>query len=455
MNSMEPGRQVENDFHIEYKYRAVAVLAVAALLCFLSRSFHLDDGMIYARYMAHALHGRGFQFNDGEPINALTSILNTWLLLPLSWMLRGNILLAQLLLGGACLAGAALLAEYAVPFAGLFVVAGPFFYFCNGMETTLFLFLLALCAAAYTEGRIDWLPLLCALCVLVRFEGGTIAVVIAWQLWKTRRFPRAVAWLPVVLLAGLYFAFNWHYYHQAFPHSAGAKFGQAFSGAWGPWPTAFLKIPDVAGLWIYGPAIAVLAWFGRRDPRMATMNAVVWPFLILLGVFYVLMNIPDYHWYYAPFLFFFLVYATRLLPQTRDAYTAAAMIVVLLAGATGAYLYRGRTNYQDYVHTAEWLAQNTPANARIAAAETGNLGWYCDRYIVDMVGLTTPRNAEFTAKGDFSSWLQDKPDYIVVHPDSPFRWEKVALASPEYEFIPVHFGAVWVLQRKSTPAAAR
>lgn len=77
-----------------------------------------------------------------------------------------------------------------------------------------------------------------------------------------------------------------------------------------------------------------------------------------------------------------------------------------------------------------WVDQNTPQNARIASVETGAVGWYCNRYLIDIVGLTTPQNARYTAKRDFSSWLEEKPDYIVVHPANTFPWEEVALLPP-------------------------
>jgi arabinofuranosyltransferase len=103
----------------------------------------------------------------------------------------------------------------------------------------------------------------------------------------------------------------------------------------------------------------------------------------------------------------------------------------------------------DYANLAVWLGHKTAKNATVATTETGTIGWYCDRNIIDMVGLTTPQNATYTAHRDFSSWFAEKPDFVVVHPDTPFPWEKVALASPDYELAPVHFGPVYLLRKKN------
>ena len=61
--------------------------------------------------------------------------------------------------------------------------------------------------------------------------------------------------------------------------------------------------------------------------------------------------------------------------------------------------------------------------------EIGILGWYSNRYLIDIVGLVTPDNARFLAEGEFDKWLaHHEPDYIVIH-DPPWRMERVARAA--------------------------
>ncbi|SNS78404.1 hypothetical protein SAMN05421770_102314 [Granulicella rosea] len=448
---------LERGYVIDYRIRAIVVCAVFGMLTYAGRHFRLDDAYIYARYIDHALAGRGLVFNDGEQVNALTSILDTWLQLAIAYLAHGHILVIQAVLSGIFFLAAALMAESLVPLSGIIIAASSYFYFTVGMETSLFLFLLMLTIHAYAREKVEWLPLLCALTLLTRFEGGALVAVIAWRLWSTRRLPSLRSMLAPAVLAVIYFAFNEFFYQRILPQSASAKLGQGFSGFWGRWPTAFLRFPELVyrplgGVWTFVPLLLVLACFGALDPRMKKRNEVAVPFLFILGCFYVLFNIPNYHWYYAPFLYFFAIYAVRLIPDTKAATWATLALVLLLFKGSFNYLRDNAVENPQYAKIGQWLMQNTAPNERIAAIETGTIAWYCDRNIIDIVGLTTPQNGRFTAKRDFSSWIKDKPDLIVVHPDLPFAWEKVAFQSPDYEYVPVHFDGVYLLRRKRTEA---
>lgn len=449
-----PTHVTPDTYRIRFQIRAILVCCIVAALSYTARNFHLDDALIYARYIIHALQGRGLEFNPGEPVNALTSVLSTWLVLGLSWVLHHNVLLAEAILSGLFLCAAALLAERVIPLSGIFFASLALSYYCIGMETSLFVFLLMATVYAFLEDKLNWLPILCVLTALARFEGGALCLVIAWRLWKQRRFPALASFIPAVLLIAFYFAFNIFCYHILLPQSATAKFGQGMSGNWGRWPTAFLRLPEtlfrpLGKSYVLAFALIIFAWFGAKDTRMKAWNPILFPFLAILGAFYVLFNIPSYHWYYAPFLFFLVLYAACLIPQTRQAQGAALFLAICLAFGTASDLKKNAHDNIPYRDMAHWIDQNTPQNARIASVETGTIGWYCDRYLIDMVGITTPVNARYTAHRDYSSWISEKPDFIVVHPNDPFPWEKVALASPDYELLPVHFGEVYLLRKKS------
>ncbi len=82
------------------------------------------------------------------------------------------------------------------------------------------------------------------------------------------------------------------------------------------------------------------------------------------------------------------------------------------------------TPKQNYVAAAQWLEVNSPPNAKIAACEIGTIGWYSHRYLYDIIGLTTPKNAVYLAHRDEVSWFaEDNPDYVVIHLP-PWGWEK-------------------------------
>jgi hypothetical protein len=328
-------------------------------------------------------------------------------------------------------------------------------YYCIGMETTLFIFLLTVSIYLYVRGKVNWLPLLCTLTMLTRFEGAAIGLIIGWRLWQRRRLPTLASFVPAAILLIAYFVFNFYFYHAFLPHSATAKFGQGFSGYWGRWPIAFMRIPEevfrpLGKSYVLGIGLIILAAFGIEDRRLSECNQIIIPFLLIMVSFYLLFNIPGYHWYYAPFLFILIIYSSSLIPETRIAQQAGLFFAICVVIGSGINLRKTAHDATAYVQMGNWINKNTPSNARIAAVETGTVGWFSDRYLIDMVGLTTPVNARYTAHRDFSSWFSEQPDFIIVHPRQAFPWENVALSSPEYELMPVHFDDVYLLRKKTS-----
>jgi hypothetical protein len=117
---------LDSELRIDYRLRAITIRLIVLFLAYTDRFFHLDDALIYARYVGNALQGHGLVYNVGERVNALTSILDAWLLLGLSWVLHGKVLLAQKIIGASCLVASALVAEAIVPLAGIFIAASSF-----------------------------------------------------------------------------------------------------------------------------------------------------------------------------------------------------------------------------------------------------------------------------------------------------------------------------------------
>ena len=435
------------------KYALLFFLVI--FLSYLGRHAQIDDALIYARYMSHALAGHGFVFNVGEQVNGLTSPLFCYILFATSWLLHGNILLASAVISAVFLFLASVLIERLVPLAGFLVATTGYFYVQVGMETALFLFMLALTVTLFYEEKFNWLPSVVALLILTRFEGGLMAPVLVWQFYRRRQWPAWSSYLPALLIAGVYLALNYHTYGHLLPSSTSAKIGQGLSGALGPWPTAFFGMApqlerDFIRTFYVVLALPILAAIGAWQLRGTALNRVVLPFCGLLLAFYVLLNIPGYRWYFAPFFFFAMLYAAKAIPQNRVAYSVTA-IVLAAAFVTNAFVVKRSTDHlaASYNALADWLNKNTPPNAKIEAVETGRLGFYCDRYIYDIMGLTTPKNAAHVARGEWSAWLaEDTPDYIVMHKPA-LKWEKAALSDPHYEPTSFSDGSVYVLRRKS------
>ncbi len=430
-----------------------------ALLSYAGGPSKFDDAYIYARYIANSLAGRGMVFNAGEHVNALTSPLYGYLLLLTSWLLHGKILLATVVLSAAFLFLTSLLAERLVPFSGLFIASTAYFYFLVGMETSLFLFVILAVVTAFLKARYNWLPFLCALLVLSRFEGGLLILVVAWQLYRKRAWPTPKALLPGLVTIVCFFLLNHHFYGSWLPSSTTAKLGQGFSGYWGPWPTAFLMHFDLVTLPFQKTKyvlylVAVFLASGITQMGRSTFSILVFPFCASLLAFYVLLNLSGlYFWYFAPFILFAIIYASRAIPNTPTAKVTACIVLAAAVFTNAAYLRNpwpmGRDRYAGYVEAGKWIAQNTPADARIELPEIGLLGWYSHRKIIDVIGLATPKNALHVAHHDIVSWLdEDKPDYVLVH-EPNWNWEKVAGDSPDYVRLPITFtGNLALLERK-------
>jgi hypothetical protein len=200
------------------------------------------------------------------------------------------------------------------------------------------------------------------------------------------------------------------------------------------------------------PVAVVLGILGVRARQNTLMNRILLPFLGGLLAFYIVLNIPGYHWYSAPFVFFLLVYAVAGLPRTRLAHILLAVVIVQCTVAGFLKLKQSDVN-TNYAAVSEWITAHSAPNAKIASVETGTVGWYTDRYVDDIIGLTNPKNATELRHRDLSTWLeQDKPDFVVMHTPPAFG-ENAAAASPLYVYEAVHFGPYSVMRRKTASGA--
>jgi hypothetical protein len=440
--------------------RAMIVAIFIAVFSVLARHFVVEDGLIYARFVSNALNGHGLVFNIGEHVNALTSPLFTYLLLALSWLLKGKIFFAEHLLFALAFFGACFFAERIVPLSGVLISTTAYFYTLIGLETTLFLLMLVLTAWAYARRQYDWLPLLVVLSLLTRFEAGLFIPLLAWLLWRERRAPRLVAFVPAAALIIFYLLLNHHWYGAYLPNSATSKLGQARSGFWGDWPWAFFNLSwgfrsggVLRGTAFLIPPALVLCVFGWDKMRRSRFGSLVTPFILALLAFYVLFNIPDYHWYYAPIIFTLILYAAYGLPENKWRPMVLACCILICAVHSVLFLRR-MTMPMNYVNVSQWINANTPPNATVEAVEIGTIGWFTHRKLIDVLGLTYPPNALHIEHHDPSSWLrEDKPDYIVVH-HPLWIYEQITKDDPEYREVPYHSGNVYILERiQSAPVA--
>lgn len=412
---------------------------IVGILTWQWRNFQLDDSLIYLRYVRNFLSGQGLVYNPGELFNGLTSPLHT-LTLTLAASALGHPQVATLGLSAAGLLAAALLGgrlfatnDFEASLVASLVASSGYFYTTFGMETTI---LLALVAATLHLARKDsaWVFPMVALATTARAEAAFLAIPVGvLYLYRTRRLP-AVRYL--LLAAAIFvapFAFNWAYYGHVFPGTAAAKFGQGASGYWGG-PYDFLQVGFLLD-WAFSGSIVTVIFLGVMSAigvaalRKDMIARVSWVYLALLATFYLVANMPNYPWYYAPFFYLLCLYAgtgigraltmaAQRLRQRRIAWAVVALVVAVgsvfsLMNIVDVF---AQPRHEDYTRIGKWLNLHTPRNASVAAVEIGALGWYSERPIIDILGLVNDYNAEYVAKRDLYSWLYHyQPDYVLCH----------------------------------------
>lgn len=412
---------------------------------YLNLNLQLDDALIYQRYIRNLLEGNGLVYNPGVFFNGLTSPLYTLLTIIVSF-LTGNIQYAAMILAiGLMIATLWLLVSvfsryenfYFMLLAVVFLACFPFFYITYGMETPLFMFLIALCLYLFEKQKIFWLGISSALLLITRSEGIFLILALAIEHFRQKRpFPKFQYFiLPFLILMTVYL-FNKFYYGQFLPHTAQAKIYQGQSELWGEWP-AFLNIGyhfdwffsyNLVVIYTFG----ILTIFGILRLRLQPINVIILSFLIFYALFYTVLNISNYHWYYAPYyLFIFFYMAVGVAWLTRNLSFAPDFLFrsLFLGGITIfliGFLYTTFTithsksyigdRSTPYAIIGRWIKGNTPIEAKIALIEIGTVGWYSQRYIIDILGLVTPYNAKYIGEKKLNHWLYHyAPDYIVIH----------------------------------------
>ncbi len=437
-----------NTFYARFAALALPLLCLA-YLSYLNRAFHTDDALIYQRYIQNVLDGFGLVYNPGEKFNALTSPLYTYLATGFGVLIGETqtavILLASLLMAGTLIIFSLNFARHSGWWGGiagaLVAACMPYFYMTYGMETPLFILMLGVCIYLFEKQAIFWLGIACALLLVTRSEGVFLILALALEHFRQRRpFPKLTDFIIPLLIIVLVFSFNKFYYGTFLAETGAAKIGQGQSGFWPPFTDT-----SYHAFWFFGNhvlfqylAILMVA-IGILSLRLSSLNIIAISFLIMYGVFYIALKIPNYHWYYAPYYIFgsfyigagvyWLWYNFRAAADKNFCYLGlgTVIIVFLLFTAYGLKITPvspsfGRA-HDIYKAVGLWLKDNTPADSKIALIEIGHVGFYSQRYIIDILGLVNHKNAEYIGEKKLSAWLDYyQPDYILSH-DPPWPLE--------------------------------
>jgi hypothetical protein len=335
------------------------------------------------------------------------------------------------------LAGCAVITEWHLTWAAL-----------SGMETLLFVLLSVLLLLGV--GR-NWHPVrlgvIAAGLTSTRPEGAVLALLVAAALTlKTSPVPQAKRqrWKSLLLYLGLYvlwliplLVLNEMASGHLLPSTFYAKGAYYALGTTELERLAGYALGVLQFLWSSPPVVlglsgaVYLLWQKRREWRDSTIwLALIWC-LALIGVYAVHLPVVYQNGRYLmsvlpAFLALGIVGWLRLLRARRYtllpiALLALALALGLLSIGRGAGIYAANVRYiNEYqVATALWLREHTPAGAIVATHDIGAIGYFSDRQVVDLGGLTQPEIVPLL--GDqpaLVAYLQQHGvGYVVMFPD--------------------------------------
>jgi arabinofuranosyltransferase len=447
--------------------------------------FPLDDPWIHLTYARNLHDHHSFSYFPGERSTAgSTSPLYT-LLLAVGFSVTRNEKVLSYVLGilfhAAFLAAAALWGRKQL---GSAIPALAFALFLaldwriavlsvSGMETSLYLFLIALSFWSWTARRWTVLGIALGLGVWVRpdtfiLAGVFLIAALLDRLQRSRaprRGPPAPApsvpyrtWLlPFAALVLLYFGFNFVTGGRLMPNTFAAKH------AYYTTPIARFLAHGVresflsSGFWVITPlAVLAVALEAVRLARGRPLRyAAETGWALALPLAYVLY-VPTAHRfsrYLVPALpavallgFAALREVTRwgltakrsfTWKSARGVATVLLLAVVVGAQAAGApaadreYSQYCLYHYQRHERTGRWLEEHTQKSAVVATHDVGAIAYYSNRKIIDIVGLIQPDAGPHLHKPDYPDFLARWFDRErVTHLAFLENWMEVANEKP-------------------------
>ena len=348
--------------------RGVAMLSTlfcvvfCASLYYLSHLWHNDDAYITYDFARSFAQGHGFRFTAtaANPVYGSTTPLYV-MLLALAHNLGIYIPTASTFIQAFSWAGLALVTALiciqtgqpitrSVAIGLVSTIAPQLWTASAGMETALFVLLVAVSLYAVTSGRLWMLAVSVALCALVRPEGYLIALLAGCGVLITQK-QKAI----YPLLLGISIVSAWLIYaHMAFgsiiPNTILAKMAYMhgmlpprdkliahFSPFGNPWLLVVLFVSALIGI----PS------FAKRHGWIAPAA------FVLLLVFYAAIKVPAFLWYWVPIMWFAAVFAMSQCNRV----ISAGICVLLVASAFQASLHTPPSQWPS-IDTASYIRSN-------------------------------------------------------------------------------------------------
>ncbi|MEO8446460.1 MAG: hypothetical protein ABI528_03145, partial [bacterium] len=345
----------------------------------------------------------------------------------------------------------------------------------SGMETTMFIFILILCAYFYRTRKA--IPLAIGLGLLMWTRPDSVAfiaaVLIDYFLVRvyskdnlrlilfTSKELKQIA-VTFILITGLYFLFNFILSGSILPNTYQAKltyYSPEFRSRYD-----FLKF-EVWDYFKYAHYYVIMIGFlfslGKLIYDLINKNYnqnTIYIVFILALVFIYWLKLPYAHRfgrYLMPIIPFFILVGTigfRDMARIINKYTTNALfaksVFYILIGVTyfmgitiydetrELYAQQCRYIYDRQVKAAQWIKKNTKEGDIIATHDVGAIGFYSDRKIVDVAGLVTP---ELITKINDQNYVEYMTQYMrekgVTHLAFLREWYRVSNQNPLFSTI--------------------
>ncbi|PWB56949.1 MAG: hypothetical protein C3F06_00200 [Candidatus Methanoperedenaceae archaeon] len=420
-----------------------------------------DDVFLAFRYAKNILSGNGFVYNIGEkflgtpaPFFVLLLVIGKYLAAFLTIPQVGGLIscVSLLLLSLFVYAiGRSFGQRMLGALAAIFTLINPLIVMTLGSETPIYLFFVtAAFYFYYCRGQIYLPAFLLALSILNRVEGIIPAALFCGHFILTRRkFPlRASVIAILTMLPWLIFSF--FYFGSPLTNSMGAKIAQRQAGlgsfiytaAW--WMHRMVQNIDL----FYLAFIPLLVFGVQYFIKKGRGWSILFFWIVFQTVAYLILDVPFYHWYIAHIGLAISILAAmgsiELLEIFRSRigpiYKAGPIIVIVLIIFAAAAEVQVDINHhypnpvnQLNTATGKWFIANSEPGSSIAYLEIGQIGYYSERQIIDLLGLVTPGASDWVRKGNFVwAYLNYQPDYIIYNPMFS-SWIGVILNEPWFK----------------------
>lgn len=405
-----------------------------------------DDVFITYVYSRNIAEGVGFVFNPGERVQGTTTPLWT-LLMAAVYKITPDLLHAGNLLGGLSLCltcwlvfrlTAAYLSLFSRVTICLLLATSPLVYASLGMETLLYCAILVLAFWLWAQDQRGWAMLAAAALTWTRADGlvlaGTLGLAAVFtphplplshkgrgemmrgdspengatcqpapaRDWYGRHCVSSIRLGLVYAVATLpWFVFAWVYFGTPLPNTFSAK--QAILSDVLFWTDGMDRWRSFYGnnpLSLLAVVLVPLGvWRMALIPHLRPIPA--WAVLYTVG--YTVLNVTNF-WYYTPLVISLIALAVgggewvvswlarRVIPK-RVVYGGVIGIVgasAMLGFAQSWELGPPPPRMATYRLVGEWIAVNTPPDARLMLGDLGIVGYYARRNTMDSPGLITP-----------------------------------------------------------------